>query len=238
MTVVYCGYSSRFSPNQSDLNITLPLEHCVGIVKYKWAAIWQNQQNECAPIEDSDQPGHPPSLIRVFAVRMKKAWVHGYPLSAHRRLWSDWADAQADLSLRWAHTHLSLRWTRTHLSLRWAHSHFVGFVMLRLILWICDGCFVGNMDVLWMTWTVCGYMWSICWGWCEVFCGCVVCLLDDMDVWWMCGVCFVDAWCIFCWWCEWFVDVWWMFCGLCECFVAVLWMFCGWCPSSVSSLLE
>ena len=54
------------------------------------------------------------SLIRVFAVRMKKAWVLSYPLSAQRRLWSDWADAQADLSLRWA------------------HSHFVGFVMSRL----------------------------------------------------------------------------------------------------------
>ena len=23
----------------------------------------------CAPCEDSDQPGHPPSLIRAFAVR-------------------------------------------------------------------------------------------------------------------------------------------------------------------------
>ena len=34
-----------------------------------WAAAWQNQQNEFAPSEDSDQPGHPPSLIRVFAVR-------------------------------------------------------------------------------------------------------------------------------------------------------------------------
>ena len=34
----------------------------------------------CAPSEDSDQPGHPPSLIRVFAV-----------------------DAQADLSLRCPH---------------------------------------------------------------------------------------------------------------------------------------
>ena len=57
----------------------------------------------CAPREDSDQPGHPPSLIRVFAVRMKKDWVLHYPLSAQRKLWSDWADAQADLSLRWAH---------------------------------------------------------------------------------------------------------------------------------------
>ena len=68
----------------------------------------------CAPSEDSDQPGHPPSLIRVFAVRMKKALVLSYQLSAQWRLWSDWADAQADLSLRWA------------------HSHFVGFVMRLL----------------------------------------------------------------------------------------------------------
>ena len=68
-----------------------------------------------APSEDSYQPGHAPSLIRVFDVRKKKAWVLSYPLSAQRRLWSDWADAQSDLSLRWA------------------HSHFVGFVTRRLI---------------------------------------------------------------------------------------------------------
>ena len=48
---------------------------------------------------------YPPSLIRVFAVRMKKAWALSYPLSARRRLW---ADAQADLSLRWAH--MSVCW--------------------------------------------------------------------------------------------------------------------------------
>ena len=47
---------------------------------------------------------------------MRNAWVLSYPLSAQRRLWSDWADAQADLSLRWA------------------NSHFVGFVVSRLIL--------------------------------------------------------------------------------------------------------
>ena len=54
--------------------------------QYIWAATWQNQQSDCAPSEDSDQPGHPPSLIRVFAVRMKKAYVLSYPLSAQRRL--------------------------------------------------------------------------------------------------------------------------------------------------------
>ena len=59
-----------------------------------------NKGVACGPSEDSDQPGHPPSLIRVFAVRMKKSWVLSYSLSAQRRLWSDWA-----------------------------HSHFVGFFM-------------------------------------------------------------------------------------------------------------
>ena len=80
---------------------------------------WQNQQCGCAPSEDSDQPGHPPSLIRVFAVRMKKAWVLSYQLSAERRLWS----AQADLSLCWAHT------------------HFVGFVMSFSFVVLCGGTF-------------------------------------------------------------------------------------------------
>ena len=156
------------------------------------AASWQNQQNDCAPSEDSDQPGHPVTLtfpcdlnysvtrsighlhmtamynipirfsyylslyktatcltqttasiftpkillnsqrnepphdktnkmsvrpaktqislgIRpvwsVMAVHMKKAWVLSYPLSTQWRLWSDWADAQADLSLCWAYIH-------------------------------------------------------------------------------------------------------------------------------------
>ena len=76
----------------------------LGALKNIWATT-QNQQNGCAPSEDSDQPGYPPSLISVFAVRMKKHWALGYPLSAQQRRWSDWADAQADLSLCWAHTH-------------------------------------------------------------------------------------------------------------------------------------
>ena len=58
-----------------------------------WAMTWQNQQNEYAPSEDSDQPWHPPSLIRVFTVHMKKPWVLSYPLRAQQRLgcpgWSE-----------------------------------------------------------------------------------------------------------------------------------------------------
>ena len=29
----------------------------------------KKKQSECAPSEDTDQPGHPPGLIKVFAVR-------------------------------------------------------------------------------------------------------------------------------------------------------------------------
>ena len=47
-----------------------------------WAATRQNQQNDCAPSEDSDQNVHPLSLIGVFAVRIKKTWVRSYRLSA------------------------------------------------------------------------------------------------------------------------------------------------------------
>ena len=99
----------------------------------KWAATCQNQQNDCAPSEDSDQPGHPPSLIRVFAVRMKKSWVLSYPLSAQRRLWSDWVDAPADLSLRWAHT------------------HFVGSIMSWLKWWkfCCGSAILQQIEWIW-----------------------------------------------------------------------------------------
>ena len=63
----------------------------------------KNNKMTCAASEGSDQ-SHLPSQIRVFAVRMKKAGVLSYPLSAQRRHWSVWG-----------------------------HSHIVGFVMRRLI---------------------------------------------------------------------------------------------------------
>ena len=39
----------------------------------------------------------------VFIARMKKPRIRGSSLSARRRLWSDWADSQADMRLRRAH---------------------------------------------------------------------------------------------------------------------------------------
>ena len=57
----------------------------------------------CAPSEASDQPGHPPSLIKVFTVRLIGSEGPSVSSCGQRRLWSDWADVQADLSLCWAH---------------------------------------------------------------------------------------------------------------------------------------
>ena len=65
------------------------------------AAAWQNKQNDVHAAKIQISLGiHP--VWSVFIVRMKKPWVLSYPLSAQRRLWSDWADAQADPSLHWA----------------------------------------------------------------------------------------------------------------------------------------
>ena len=86
---------SDWADAQADLSLCWAHTHSVGFVmswlrffltdtKYKfrrilvlaatvlinWDATWQNQQSGCAPNKDSDQPGHPPSLIRVFAVRL------------------------------------------------------------------------------------------------------------------------------------------------------------------------
>ena len=66
--------------------------------------------------------------------------------------------AQADLSLRWAHTHFVgfvMSWdAQADLSLRWAHTHFVGFVMSRLklciLLCLPDECLGKNTETLYL----------------------------------------------------------------------------------------
>ena len=58
-----------------------------GILLYIFMSLCMTKVTKCrAPSEDSYQPEHLPSLIRVFAIRVKKAWVLGYPLIAQRRL--------------------------------------------------------------------------------------------------------------------------------------------------------
>ena len=102
---------------------------------------------------------------------MKKAWVLSYPVSALRRLWSDWADAQA------------------YLSLRWVYSHFVGFVMRwlnaerngkhcrhwsdwRSLIWVCTVCpglYAQNFKIftLWFEFVL--FSDACIHEWCDIF---------------------------------------------------------------------
>ena len=67
------SYFDGCQKNEASYIYTL-LSHRFCSFVVKWAVLWQNQQNDCVPSEDSDQPGHPPSLIRVFAVRIHPVW--------------------------------------------------------------------------------------------------------------------------------------------------------------------
>ena len=66
---------------------------------------WHDKTNKmtCAPSKDSDQPGHSPSLMRVFALCSVGSLGSKVSSCGQQRLWSDWVDAQADLSLCWVH---------------------------------------------------------------------------------------------------------------------------------------
>ena len=59
----------------------------------------------CAPSEDSDQPGHLSSLISLRCALNGFLRIQAFFMWTAKTLiiWSDWADAQADLNLRWVH---------------------------------------------------------------------------------------------------------------------------------------
>ena len=62
----------------------------------------------CVRSKDSDQPVHPPNMpkVLVYSSLDSPGAVEG--TCDQRRLWSDCADAQADLSLRWSHVFLRI----------------------------------------------------------------------------------------------------------------------------------
>ena len=68
----FTGEWEHIDPNQDAWILQL---ETIGILVFlwisdfdRWAATRQNQQNYCAPGEDSDQPGHLPSLISLRCV--------------------------------------------------------------------------------------------------------------------------------------------------------------------------
>ena len=86
------------------------------ILEIIWAASQQNHQNGmCAQRRLRSSLGIRPVWSESLLSAWRKLWVLSYRLSAQGRLWSDWADAQPDLRLRWV------------------HMPFVGFVTRQLI---------------------------------------------------------------------------------------------------------
>ena len=78
-----------------------------------WAASWQNQQNGMCALWRLRSAWAPAQSDQSLL----SAWRKIGSLATHWVHCADWADAQVDLSLRWA------------------HSHFVGFVM-RCFIWL------------------------------------------------------------------------------------------------------
>ena len=67
---------------------------------------------------------NPRSLIGIFAVRLRSLWILGYPQRGMGRLWSDCFDAQAGLSLRWAHMQSSRKYCTS--------AHILSFLVIEL----------------------------------------------------------------------------------------------------------
>ena len=99
-------------PDQTahDLGLLYAVQACLseklGVISIITLKEFEQQHDKtnkvaCATSENSDQPSC--SLIRVFAV-LSMGTKHLRFLHADSKDWSDWADAQADLSLCWAHT--------------------------------------------------------------------------------------------------------------------------------------
>ena len=98
-------YLRVVTPPSNHRDVMLALPKLAYFPDIKWATTWQNQQNECVPSEDI-RPVWSESSLCIQWVAKDPSFLHAYSEDC-----SDWTDAQADLSLRWAHT------------------HFVGFVM-------------------------------------------------------------------------------------------------------------
>ena len=102
----------EFRPGPINFGVTnSPLSNSI-----MWAATWQNQQTDRRPAKTQISLGIRP-VWSVIAVSLMCSLGPKLSSCGQQRLWSDWADAQADLSLRWAQT------------------HFVDFVMSQLMFW-------------------------------------------------------------------------------------------------------
>ena len=97
---------TQLFPNTFNEKLCEQLLVCLNLdIENQWNKFPVHERNIIEPRHDkTNKMSVRPAKTRIsLGIGMKKAWVLRYPLSAQRRLWSDWADAQADLNLHWAH---------------------------------------------------------------------------------------------------------------------------------------
>ena len=90
-------------------NILTDMKQTASLSALTYNGHWYEPQREKTYLltralnEDSNQPAHLRSLIRVFEAHMKLLCVLGYPKCAQWIFRSDCASAQSDLNLLWTH---------------------------------------------------------------------------------------------------------------------------------------
>ena len=65
LTLLVLSRGGSFGLQNIKNYCTCKIQQFAEIIDNNWAATSQNQQSDCVPSEDSDQPGHPPSLISL-----------------------------------------------------------------------------------------------------------------------------------------------------------------------------
>ena len=106
LLVLSCRVSNGLT-TQFCITFVFSYQHCWTIQTISWSRNFTMSLRRTKPRKwpvrpaKTDQPGHQTSLISLLSAwrKLGPSATHG----VHSEDWSDWADAQADLSLDWAH---------------------------------------------------------------------------------------------------------------------------------------
>ena len=125
----------------------------IGIQLWIWATHNKTTINTtCATNEDSGQPAHPHSLIRVFAVRMCLLQPPSYTKMNEEEPLPYWGDVQTDLNCCWSH---------------WSYCRFCR--ALAQLLWIFYQCILMFEVFIIQLRSQDEWFWQIWLSWCGIF---------------------------------------------------------------------
>ena len=109
----------------------------------------------CVPSKDSDQPGHLPSLIRVFTVHSVGSWAPNVSSCGQQILWSDWVDGRpgwSESSLGAKIILLVLSWGGSFFFSQW-QSELVTIPFKYMQPRSLSSCTLPSVERPWIQWT-------------------------------------------------------------------------------------